>query len=389
MAQAQLNKAKANVTELLEKSTHNSIEITRKKHKNFTIIKYDKSKCLPSQYYNVGFLRSMVIDRDLNKIVCVGPNKSIPLDEIDNYSNGPVHYEEFVDGVMINVFWDETKEKWEYATRSNIGAEIRFYLQNDEQKTFKTMFEEALSEDNINLDVLPKALCYSFVLQHPCNRIVAPVEKPHAVLVEAHEISDKIITIYPHGTTEADLELRSIIDEQSIPIPEKFEYKHHNEAKEKHASRNTDFSTVGIIIKNYETGWRSKIRNPVYEEVKHLRGNFPKLQFLYLVLRQSGSVSKYLGFFKEHADEFEKYRKQLHNFTHNLYLNYIDCFIKKKAHVNTYPHQYKVCMTALHTIYLDELMPKGNHIHKGVVINYINSLHPKRQMYLLNYNFRK
>ena len=158
------------------------------------------------------------------------------------------------------------------------------------------MFEEALSEDNINLDVLPKALCYSFVLQHPCNRIVAPVEKPHAVLVEAHEISDKIITIYPHGTTEADLELRSIIDEQSIPIPEKFEYKHHNEAKEKHASRNTDFSTVGIIIKNYETGWRSKIRNPVYEEVKHLRGNFPKLQFLYLVLRQSGSVSKYLGF---------------------------------------------------------------------------------------------
>ena len=137
MAQAQLNKAKANVTELLEKSTHNSIEITRKKHKNFTIIKYDKSKCLPSQYYNVGFLRSMVIDRDLNKIVCVGPNKSIPLDEIDNYSNGPVHYEEFVDGVMINVFWDETKEKWEYATRSNIGAEIRFYLQNDERKLSK------------------------------------------------------------------------------------------------------------------------------------------------------------------------------------------------------------------------------------------------------------
>lgn len=388
MAQRQLDKAKANVKEALENDVIGGIDIVRKKHKNFTIIKYDKSKCTPANYFRVAYNRCMVVDRDLNKIVCVGPGKSIPLEELDDISDVALAYEEFVDGVMINVFWDETTKKWQYATRSNIGADIRFFVQNESKKTFRTMFDEALSTDMISLDVLPKTMCYTFVLQHPDNRIVAPVEKPHAVLVEAHEITDKIITIYPHGSTDADRELRAIIDQYEIPIPERYAYTTHKEARDARASRNTDFACVGVMVKNYATGWRSKIRNPVYEDVKKLRGNHPKLQFMYLILRQSGSVSKYLKYYQEHASEFEKYRKQIHSFTHNLYVNYVDCFINKKAHVNTYPHQYKVCMTDLHTIYLDRLMPKGKHIHKGVVIKYINEIPPQRLMYLLNYNYR-
>lgn len=395
MAQAQLNKAKHHVEELLGKDSVNGVDITRKKHKGFSIIKYDKEKCTPSHYYRVGFMRSMVIDRELGRIVCVGPNKSIPVDEIEQYSSKQdgdgdgIHYEEFVDGVMINVFWDEPNNAWQYATRSNIGADIRFYLQSEGNLTFRAMFEEALKEDSIDLNVLPKSYCYSFVLQHPLNRIVAPVEKPHAVLVEAHCITDMIVTIYPHGSTDDDKELREIIDVHGIPIPKTYTYKNIREATDHHASRNTDFGCVGIILKNYRKGWRAKIRNPVYEEVKQLRGNSPKLQFLYLTLRHSGNVSKYLRFFKEHSDDFENYRNQVHNFTQNLYVNYVDCFIKKKAHVNTYPHQYKVCMTTLHTLYLDTLMPRGKHIHKGVVINFFNEMPPQRQMYLLNYNYRK
>ena len=389
MAQAQLNKAKIKVTELLTNDKVNDIEITKKKHKNYTIIKYDKGKCVPSEYYKVGYMRSLVIDRELNRIVCVGPNKSIPVEEIEQYSEDNLAFEEFVDGVMINVFWDETNSVWQYATRSNIGADIRFYLQSQGNKSFRQMFEEALEEDNVDLSNLPKNLCYSFVLQHPLNRIVAPVSKPHLVLVEAHHISDKIVTFYPHGHSEDDRDLREIIETNNIPIPEKYTYKTIKEARENHATRNTDFSCVGVILKNYKTGWRSKLRNPVYEEVKELRGNSPKLQFLYLTLRQSNGVSKYLRYFKEHSDDFTKYRDQMHKFTQNLYVNYVDCFINKKAHVNSYPHQYKVCMTALHSVYLDRLMPQGKHIHKGVVINYFNQLPPQRQMYLLNYNYRK
>ena len=395
MTQAYLHKAKYDISGLLNGYEVNNVAVQKKKQRNFTVVKYDKNKCLPSQYTSVGFLRSMLFNNETNKIVCVGPNKSISVEEIMRYSScvegeaDSIQYEEFVDGVMINVFWDETAKTWEYMTRSSVGANIRFYVEPHRNMTFRKMFEEALQECSINLDVLPKCYCYSFVLQHPCNRIVAPVESPRVVLVESHFISDAIVTLYPHGNSDDEKDLRRIIDTNSIPIPEKYSYTTVKEATDSHATRNIDFSCVGVVLKNYNSGWRAKIRNPVYEDVKHLRGNCPKKQFLYLTLRHSGNVTKYLKYYKEDSDEFLNYCKQLHSFTHNLYVNYVDCFINKKAHINTYPHQYKVCMTALHTIYLDRLMPRGKHVHKGIVINFFNEMPPQRQMYLLNYNFRK
>ena len=385
------------VTKLLEYNEIDDIILMKKKHHEYLIVKYDKKSTLPHQYYKVGYMRSIVVDTNTKEIVCIAPSKSIPLEELQTEctkNNSPIHYEEFVDGVMINVFWDKGREKWQYATRSNIGADIRFYIQNSTSKTFRTMFEEALNECNINLDVLPKVGNYTFVLQHPDNRIVTPVYKPRAVLVEGHlygkaESDEDIIPLFPHGTKKEDIEFRKMIDEHNIPIPEKYQISTIKEARDKYASRNTDFSCVGVILKDLNQGWRSKIRNPVYEEVKKLRSNIPKLQYLYLVLRQSGSVKKYLEYFREHANEFKNYRNQIHDFTQNLYLNYVDCFIKKKAEINTYPHQYRVCMKALHKIYLDTMMLEGRHIHKGVVIKFFNNMPPQRQMYVLNYNYRK
>ena len=45
---------------------------------------------------------------------------------------------------------------------------------------------------------------------------------------------------------------------------------------------NTNYNTLGFVLINKVTGERAKIRNPVYEQVRQLRGNQPKLQFQYL-----------------------------------------------------------------------------------------------------------
>ena len=120
-----------------------------------------------------------------------------------------------------------------------------------------------------------------------------------------------------------------------------------------------------------------------------MRGNHSKKQFLYLVLRQSGNMKKYLTHYKEDASLFEKYRDQMHTFTQNLFNNYINCFIKKKKHVNEYPYQYKIHMTNLHSIYLNELREDKKFITKQLVINYFNKVPPQKQMFTLNYQFRK
>ena len=59
---------------------------------------------------------------------------------------------------------------------------------------------------------------------------------------------------------------------------------------------NTSYHIQGVVIKT-DDGARYKFRNPNYEHVRHLRGNQPKLQYQYLVLRQSGKVKEYLQYY--------------------------------------------------------------------------------------------
>ena len=74
----------------------------------------------------------------------------------------------------------------------------------------------------------------------------------------------------------------------TIKFPLVYEEKTYSELIDKYASMNTDYNTLGLVLINKVTGERAKIRNPVYEQVRQLRGNQPKLQFQYLSLRKEG-----------------------------------------------------------------------------------------------------
>ena len=78
---------------------------------------------------------------------------------------------------------------------------------------------------------------------------------------------------------------------------------------------NTSYDIVGVIIHNIQTGERTKIRNPIYEKVRNLRGNQPKLQYQYLCLRKEEKVEDYLKFFPENKSQFLEFSDQIHLFT--------------------------------------------------------------------------
>ena len=106
----------------------------------YKIIGYNKPVFKVESY---GLIRSMIINSS-NKVVCFSPSKSLPPDQfIKKYAelNENIIAEEFIEGTMINVFW--TGDKWEFATRNTVGAEIFFYKTAPIQKTFKTMFLDA------------------------------------------------------------------------------------------------------------------------------------------------------------------------------------------------------------------------------------------------------
>jgi hypothetical protein len=172
----------------------------RTNNSSYKVIRYDKNFLNYDLISSYGLCRSVIINSK-NKIVGFAPPKSIPCDIFIKMYSDTLNYivgEEFIEGTMINVFWDENiglSGSWEIATRNTVGATSCFY-KDKESKTFRTMFLEAAYENNLVLDNLNKSKCYSFVLQHPKNRIVVPFENPQLYLVAVYEIHNKENFVY-------------------------------------------------------------------------------------------------------------------------------------------------------------------------------------------------
>jgi len=367
------------------------ISITTKNNESYKLIKYDKTILNNDLIEVYGLLRSVILNKN-NNIIGFSPVKSINSEIfINKYPilDDNIIAEEFVEGTMINVFYDDVIQGWKISTRNNIDAEVYFYKQeNSKTKTFKIMFDEALKENNLNLNNLNKKYSYSFVLQHPDNIIVVPFNKPQLYCVGVYEIKlvDNNIIVYSFPFYLKD---DTIWNNTTIKFPEIYNLKSYNELIDKYASINTPYHILGVVLKNITNGLRTKIRNPIYEEVRQLRGNQPKLQYQYLILRNQGKITDFLKFFPNNKKQFSVFREQIHFFTKNLHQNYIDCFVKHNNPLNSYSPQYKTHMFKLHEIYLNDLMKKKSYVSLNIVINYVNKLHPSLLMYSLNYNMRK
>ena len=111
------------------------------------------------------------------------------------------------------------------------------------------------------------------------------------------------------------------------------------------------------------------------------------MQYQYLSLRKNGQVKDNLQFFPENKNQFNIFKQQLHIFTNTLYVNYINCYIKKEKPLINFPKQFTPHMYRLHEYYLS-VRQDGGYINKNTVIEYINSLDTARLMYALNYHMR-
>ena len=359
----------------------------------YSVIRYDKNFLCVDLIPSYGVCRSVIVN-SANQVVSFAPPKSYNADVfIKKYSeNTPgIEAQEFLEGTMINVFFDPTigvTGSWEISTRNTVGATSSFF-KSPGSKTFRQMFMEAASECKLDINKLETELCYSFVLQHPENRIVVPFSKPQLYLAGVYKINNRVnnVTIdffdvheYQHFFSELG---------SSVKFPQIYEFNKYSELIEKYGSMNTSYDIVGVVIHNKNTGERTKIRNPVYEQVRNLRGNQPKLQYQYLCLRKEGKVKDFLKFYPENKKDFSVFRDQVHLFTGTLYTNYVSCYIKKEKPLIEFSEQYRTHMFNIHQLYMNELREKKLFINTTFVQKYVNELHPSLLMYCLNFQMRK
>jgi len=367
-------------------------EITeaKKPENSIYLLKYNKNDVNFTNQKTLGLFRSVILHN--NKIISFSPPKSIDNETfLAEASNNKTTYqiEEFIEGTMINMFYNTLTREWEIASRSSIGARCSFY--QDKQTTFRTMFLEAMNRLGYEFSDFNKNLCYSWILQHSDNRIVVPFTQPNIILCKVYQCKDLIVneislTDWDEHCNVARVpyeiprSLNKVIDCEGLDL---------NEIRDKFYTRNIDYRIMGAVFVNPNTGDRTKIRNPTYEHVRKLKGNSPKLQYQYYNLRQMGAVGDFLKYYPEHKGTFDQLRRQVHDFTFNLHSNYIRCYVKKEKPLLEFPFEYRTHMFNLHQHYLNELRPDGVAVRKNVVIDYINNIPCSHLMRSINYPLKK
>lgn len=333
--------------------------------------------------------------------------------------------EEFVEGTGIQLFYDKTQKKmfdeklkkimpeneyennigWVISTRGSIGAKNSFYKTENvyDTKSFASMFIECAENAELDLSKLNKNNCYNFVIKHTENRIVNNVKKNELYLISCYKITyqESLDTYVIDEINRLD-ETINMSHTNKIKYPVVFDSfdqvcdwndfdKTFTFKEESIFNINLSNENVfmGYVIKNKQTNQHTKVKNPMFDKIRHLRGNQPKLEYHYLELRKNKKIKEFIHLFPEFTKAFNSYNEKVVEYTRSLYNNYIEAYITHKKDKNEISHENKLHLDAIHYIYRTQLRGNKQSIQLINVIEYVNNLPPQKLMYSLNYKKRK
>ena len=368
-------KEKLNAKNLIVNSdyTHLGMYLVKYNHNQSDLNDPDVKKC-----------RGLILSTEDNSVICPVPQKSSNNTVIlQNYTGNPNKYvvTDFLDGTMINYF--QHKGTRYISTRSCIGAKCHWLS----EKSFSEMFYECLESTNLKLDSLNMDYCYSFLIQHPSNRIVKQYLSPRLVLTHVSRVVNGNVLFH-------DVHQFSKENNLDIDVPTKYNFQSIEDMFEYIASLDSSEQGLMVFEKDEENpGYimdlsRYKIRNMKYNQMKELKGNTNNKHYLFFNLRQlgGGSYEKYILYFEEDQELFESYRQELYSLTAELFKMYLDCFVNKNTdgtpvqiHKEA-PFELKPLIAELHSNHIKTRNPTT----KNVVIQYLHKLPIPRLLFTIN-----
>lgn len=351
-----------------------SLRVVEPKEGPYALVRYTKGQSnfdLP----HVRWCRSVVVDKESRRPVCVAPPKA---DELTDTSvNDAKVAEEFVDGTMINVFQPAGGQA-EVATRSRLGGRTRFY---ERGQTFGEMFEEAykrMGAETLESLLAPfgesVARFTSTILQHPANRIVKSVGEPAVYIVHQGSVSaDGTVRMVEDA---GDFEF--IMSDSADPEIQAYKLEPLRAAKTikdwvSQQSQERGFGWQGLVLKDGE-GRRWRLRSDMYETVRRFRGNESTVEERFARLRKTRCLDQYLSFYPEDREMLYELEGRLRKNTRQLWHFYSDVFRARKTAYHELPWPYKHHVSQIHNLYKDVLRPQNKKVDLEQVIRYVNGL---------------
>lgn len=385
-----------------------SLLINKKTYQNanmkYTIMNYTKD-FLCFDDYETSKYRSVIFSNPENKLLCFSPPKSIKYDIfMEKYPDidENIYVSEMVEGVMINLFYDERIQSWEIATKCAIGGNYKHKTLNVEeisnQNSFIELFLDALQcmsrvkplnkrlNENKVIDIFPKKYCYNFVLQHPKNKIVLNIETPKLYLVGVYQIHENTaVKISPHVFENWDIFLNI---HGIIHYPKKIYENSYDKIIAKYCSIYTTNTNPGIMFTNLKHGERSKIMNPVYTNRRKHNQTNPTMQYQFLCLNRIEKTEDFLKYFPVCKKEFRKRKTEYLDFIYNIHRSYMLKYVEgSRTKISL---KYLVHVDRIHhTIYLPSLCTKKQPVTKDIVKKYVENMEPSEVFFYLNYDNRQ
>lgn len=374
----------------------------------YDVICYEKGYvCFDDDY--APLYRSVIVNPDKNQVCCFSPPKSVSMNRFlqdtrnvytdqgaTNTIPNDVVVNEIIEGSMINVWYDHTIQSWEISTKTSIGGDYVYCrsslsdgadaepgnLSMDEtgfigEKTFRQMFLEAISTEYIDLNDLfrwPKNHSYSFVLQHPQNKLVIPVNQPRLYLIAVYELDGLNVKVIPSNIYLS----WECLKQPWIYYPSTFSCTglKYYELIQTYSTIQGSTDIVGVMCTNTVTGMRTKIINTVYIELKEIRGMNTNLLYLFLTLRYMDKIDNYLNIFPWYTNAFAKYRSLLQKWVDNILISYKARYVKRTGEIISHrymPHVYKLH----HSLYLPSIASGTKCvITKKIIQNYLYQFTP-------------
>ena len=331
--------------------------------------------------------RSVVWDTRTNTPCSVAPfparrDQKIPTDT-------PLRLEDFVEGVMINVFRSANSKETHVTTRSRLDADGTFYS----DRTFSELFEEALDSKKTSLGHIERlmgepylavrenmptvtSVFMSLVLAHPEHRVVRSVEKANFWAIYRGVVySDGMVEFYTDdlplawrpktyttpkdGTTWADLKTQ------------------FNEIK-----TSKPWYWQGLVVYGTsptEPAARWRFRNGDHDRVRReLRGMESNSFGRFLRLRANKRVQEYLRIYPEDNSDFQGFERDYRAVTKTLYQWYCACHKEHSIVFKSLSKAVQPLVFGLHKTYLDNMRPAGKSLHLAEVIEWVTE-HLKTQ----------
>ncbi len=327
----------------------------------YAIISYDKKTSNMSAPTTEWF-RSVIWNKATNHPVCVSPPKGRSFTAAIDAGITDFTVEDFVDGVMFNMFHDG--QGWRLATRTQLGANGHFYG----TRPFAALFAETAAAQAMTT-VFDPTLCYSWVLQHPEERIVVPCLYgiPHLYNVGCWRI-------HADATVEA---LRPL--PLQAPLP--YDIKTLEDVKERVEilGKRHGYKWQGFVLKT-ANGARYKIRSREYTAAREMRGNQANRRFTWLERWGAGKLTEYLKVYPEEQHDAQAIVTAFKNATQEAYNWYQQVYRNRAVPLGQAPRKYRKLLWDAHAA--------GKGAFFANLRDFMNGLDTARKLWIVNFDAR-